>query len=87
MSFKDWVRVSHGKEENPNTKEDYEDLENFGEENMEIILDVVLDKLDDNWFTGTINDEDDLDEIVDYLDLKSRDDFVDINDEVYKERM
>ncbi|GKB36535.1 hypothetical protein Tco_0881477 [Tanacetum coccineum] len=66
MSFKDWVRVSHGKEENTNTEEDCKDLENFGEKKMELILDVVLDKLDVDWFTRTINGEDDLDGIVDY---------------------
>nr|GEY52113.1 hypothetical protein [Tanacetum cinerariifolium] len=54
---------------------------------MELILDVVLDKVDDDWFSGTINDEDDLDGIVDYMELKSHDDFVNINDEGYKERM
>ncbi|GJU53491.1 hypothetical protein Tco_1227205 [Tanacetum coccineum] len=42
MCFKDWVRVRH--EKNPNIEEDCEDLENFGEEKMELILDVVLDK-------------------------------------------
>ncbi|GJU32439.1 hypothetical protein Tco_1176028 [Tanacetum coccineum] len=74
-------------EENPNTEEDCKDLKVFGEEKMELILDVVLDKLDDDWFTGTTNDEDDLDETVDYLELKSHDDFIDANDEAYKERM
>ncbi|GKB00114.1 DNA-binding pseudobarrel domain-containing protein [Tanacetum coccineum] len=53
----------------------------------ELTLDVVLDKLDDDWFTGTINDEDDLDRIFDYLELKSHDDFIDINNEAYKGRM
>ncbi|GKA43841.1 hypothetical protein Tco_0736565 [Tanacetum coccineum] len=42
---------------------------------------------DDDWFTGTINDEDDLDRIFDYLKLKSHDDFIDISDEAYKGRM
>ncbi|GJX04536.1 hypothetical protein Tco_0190452 [Tanacetum coccineum] len=28
---------------------------------MELILDVVEDRLDDDWFTGTVTDEDDLD--------------------------
>nr|GEV55248.1 hypothetical protein [Tanacetum cinerariifolium] len=51
------------------------------------ILDAVLDKLDDDWFTETINDKDNLDGIVDYLELKSYDDFIDINDEAYKERL
>nr|GFA00379.1 hypothetical protein [Tanacetum cinerariifolium]GFA00387.1 hypothetical protein [Tanacetum cinerariifolium] len=54
---------------------------------MELILDVVEAMLDDDWFKDTISDEDDLDGIVDYLELKSHDDFVDINDKAYKERM
>nr|GEV61193.1 hypothetical protein [Tanacetum cinerariifolium] len=54
---------------------------------IELILDDVLDKLDDDWFHGIIHDEDDLDGIVNYMELKSHDDFVDINDEAYKERM
>ncbi|GJZ33533.1 hypothetical protein Tco_0578969 [Tanacetum coccineum] len=54
---KDWVRVSHGKEENTNTKEDCEDLENFGEKKIELILDAMLDKLDNELFTETINNE------------------------------
>nr|GEW87196.1 hypothetical protein [Tanacetum cinerariifolium] len=66
--------------------EDCEDLENFREEKKELILDAVLDNLDDDWFTGTINDEDDLDGRVDYLELKLHDDFVDINEKYYKDR-
>ncbi|GJW42445.1 phospholipase-like protein [Tanacetum coccineum] len=74
-------------EENTKTEEDCEDLENFGEKKIELILDAVLDKLDDDWFTGIINDEDNLDRMVVYMELKSHDDFIDINDEAYKERM
>ncbi|GJV09814.1 hypothetical protein Tco_1351355 [Tanacetum coccineum] len=54
---------------------------------MELILDIVLDKLDDSWFKGTIDDEDDLNGIVDYLELKPHDGIIDIEDETYKERM
>ncbi|GKC40359.1 serine--tRNA ligase-like protein [Tanacetum coccineum] len=68
-------------------KEDCEDLQNFGDERMELILDAVEARLDDDWFISTIDDEDDLDEIVDYLEFEPHDDFVDINDKAYKERM
>ncbi|GKA59283.1 hypothetical protein Tco_0758596 [Tanacetum coccineum] len=54
---------------------------------MELILDIVLDKLNDSWFKGTIDDEDDLNGIVDYLELKPHDGIIDIEDETYKERM
>ncbi|GJY59324.1 hypothetical protein Tco_0459216 [Tanacetum coccineum] len=81
------MNVDLAQEMNPNTKEDCEDLKNFEEENMELILDIVLDKLDGGWFNGTVKDEDDLDRIADYLELKSDDGFIDIVDEAYKERM
>ncbi|GJW07855.1 hypothetical protein Tco_1570278 [Tanacetum coccineum] len=69
MSFKDWVRVSHGKDER-----------------MELILDVVKDRLDDDWFTGMVIDKNDLDGIIDYLELESHDEFIDITNEAYQER-
>ncbi|GJV00985.1 hypothetical protein Tco_1330255 [Tanacetum coccineum] len=37
---------------NPNTEEDCEDLENFGEENMELILDTVLENVELLWSSG-----------------------------------
>ncbi|GJV96270.1 hypothetical protein Tco_1547847 [Tanacetum coccineum] len=79
------VDLTH--EMNPNTVEDYKDLENFEEEKMELILGIVLDRLDGGWFSGTIKDEDNLDGIIDCLKLKSHDGFTDNNDEAYKERM
>ncbi|GJR15046.1 hypothetical protein Tco_0797698 [Tanacetum coccineum] len=71
----------------PNTRGDCEDLGNFGEEKIELILDTVLDKLDDEWFNRTIKDEDDLDGIINYLELKSYNGFIDVDNEAYKERM
>ncbi|GJW22262.1 hypothetical protein Tco_0032884 [Tanacetum coccineum] len=47
-------------------------LENFVDEKMELILENVYDKLDDEWFGETIIDGEDLDGIVDYLELKSK---------------
>nr|GEU51848.1 mediator of RNA polymerase II transcription subunit 33A-like [Tanacetum cinerariifolium] len=38
-------------------------------------------------FCETVKDEEDLDRIVDYLELKSHDGFIDIDDEAYKERI
>ncbi|GKA33407.1 hypothetical protein Tco_0719836 [Tanacetum coccineum] len=49
-----WEEIS------PNTGGDCEDLENFREEKMELIIDTMLDKLDDEWFRGTVKDEDNL---------------------------
>ncbi|GKE30181.1 hypothetical protein Tco_1445565, partial [Tanacetum coccineum] len=56
------------------------------DEKMELTLDTVLDKLDDEWFSGTVEDEDDLDGIVNYLELKSYDGFINVDDEAYKKK-
>nr|GEW83876.1 hypothetical protein [Tanacetum cinerariifolium] len=63
------------------------DRENFEDERRELILYDVEDRLNDEWFTDTTKDGDNLDCILDYLKLQSHDDFVDIEDEAYKERM
>ncbi|GJU90697.1 hypothetical protein Tco_1303120 [Tanacetum coccineum] len=73
-------------EEEDDTDEGWEDLKKCGEEKMNAILDTVLDKLDDSWFSGTIQDEADLDGITNYLEPTSYDGFIDSEDEAYKER-
>ena len=37
------------------------------------ILELIEDKLDDDWYKGTDSDDDDLEGIVDYLDLQGYD--------------
>ncbi|GJV01197.1 hypothetical protein Tco_1334766 [Tanacetum coccineum] len=71
----------------PNIRKDLKDLENFRDEKMELILDNVYDKLDDEWYSGTVIDEEDLDGIVDYLELKSYDGFINVDDEAYKKKI
>ncbi|GKD72867.1 hypothetical protein Tco_1331149 [Tanacetum coccineum] len=73
-------------ETNTSIEEDCEELENFREEKMELKLDTVLDKLDYGWLSRTVKDEEVLDGIVDYLDIKSHDGFIGIDEEAYKER-
>ncbi|GJZ69672.1 hypothetical protein Tco_0633222 [Tanacetum coccineum] len=51
-------------------------LEKYGEEKIDAILDTVLDKLDDSWFSETTEDEDYLDGITDYLEPMSYDGFI-----------
>ncbi|GKD72993.1 serine--tRNA ligase-like protein, partial [Tanacetum coccineum] len=41
-------------------QESSKDLENFRDERMELILDVIEDRLNDDWFTSMTDDEDDL---------------------------
>ncbi|GKB50447.1 hypothetical protein Tco_0901200, partial [Tanacetum coccineum] len=65
-----------------------EDSKNFGDEKKELTRDLIEESLDDDWYTRTIDDDDDdLDCLVDYVELKSHDGFVDTEDEAYKERM
>ncbi|GJX63992.1 zinc knuckle CX2CX4HX4C containing protein [Tanacetum coccineum] len=77
LSFNDWddMKVNNG--QNP---------EECREDKVNTILEVVLDKLDEAWFNGTSEDEDDLEGILDYLEPKSYDGFIDLDDEAYIER-
>ncbi|GJV86406.1 hypothetical protein Tco_1530344 [Tanacetum coccineum] len=56
-----------------------------GEEKIDAIFDTVFDKLDDSRFSGETQDEDDLDGITYYLEPTSYDEFIDNEDEAYKE--
>ncbi|GJY24240.1 hypothetical protein Tco_0397898 [Tanacetum coccineum] len=82
LSLNDWIK----RKISPNTREDRKDLENLRDAKIELILDNVYDKLDDDWFNGTVIDEEDLDRIVDYLELKSYDGFIDVDDKAYKKK-
>ncbi|GJU13191.1 hypothetical protein Tco_1135587 [Tanacetum coccineum] len=46
---------------NDDTDEGWEDLEKCKEEKIDAILDTVFNKLDDSWFNGETQDEDELD--------------------------
>ncbi|GKD52913.1 hypothetical protein Tco_1286300 [Tanacetum coccineum] len=73
-------------------RNEYEDNENFedpdgcGENKENKILGTVLNKLHDEWFKGTDEDDDDQEGIIDYLEPTLYDGFVDSNDEEYKVR-
>ncbi|GJY26191.1 hypothetical protein Tco_0400917 [Tanacetum coccineum] len=68
--------------------------ERFGEEKEEkyednkanAILEAIHDKLDDHWFKGTEEDNDDLEGIIDYLEPNGYDGVINLEDEAYKER-
>ncbi|GKF67187.1 hypothetical protein Tco_0196866, partial [Tanacetum coccineum] len=59
----------------------WEDPEKCGEEKIDAILNTVFDKLDDSWFSGETQDEDDLDGITNYLEPTSYDGPIDSEDE------
>nr|GEU52570.1 hypothetical protein [Tanacetum cinerariifolium] len=84
--LKDYWREKFNEEQDDMEVEDGEGLEECREDKVNTILGVVLDKLEGAWFNGTSEDGDDLEGIIDYLELKSYDGFIDIDDEAYKER-
>nr|GEZ92970.1 hypothetical protein [Tanacetum cinerariifolium]GEZ93116.1 hypothetical protein [Tanacetum cinerariifolium] len=71
---------------------EYDDIEEFKDPDVcreskeNEILGTVLNKLHDEWFKGTDEDDDDLERIIDYLEPTLYDGFIDLNDEEYKEK-
>ncbi|GJX07025.1 hypothetical protein Tco_0194957 [Tanacetum coccineum] len=64
-------------EEDDDTDDEWGDLEKCGEEKIDTILDTIFDKLEDSWFSGETQDEDDLGGITNYLEPTSYDGFID----------
>ncbi|GKE73691.1 hypothetical protein Tco_1535732 [Tanacetum coccineum] len=83
--LKDHWRKNFNDKEDDN-KENSEDPEECGEDKANIVMGVIYDKLNNDWFNGTSDDEDDLDGILDYLKPSSYDGFIDLDNEAYNER-
>ncbi|GJR75776.1 hypothetical protein Tco_0088141 [Tanacetum coccineum] len=66
--------------------EDFEDPDGYEESKENKILGTIINKLHDEWFKGTHENEDDLEGIIDYLEPILYDMFIDSDDEEYKER-
>ncbi|GKC95448.1 zinc knuckle CX2CX4HX4C containing protein [Tanacetum coccineum] len=66
--------------------EDFKDPDGCGESKENKILGTIINKLHDEWFKGTHEDDDDLEGISDYLEPTLYDGFIDSDDEEYKER-
>nr|GEU60566.1 hypothetical protein [Tanacetum cinerariifolium] len=66
--------------------EDFEDPDGCGESKENKILETTINKLHYEWFKGTVEDDDDLEGIIDYLEPTLYDGFIDSDDEEYKER-
>ncbi|GJX25475.1 RNA-directed DNA polymerase, eukaryota, reverse transcriptase zinc-binding domain protein [Tanacetum coccineum] len=66
--------------------EEFKDPDGCRESKENEILGTVLNKLHDEWFKGTDEDDDDLEGIIDYLEPTLYDKFVDLDNEEYKER-
>nr|GEV77960.1 reverse transcriptase domain-containing protein [Tanacetum cinerariifolium] len=74
------------KDEKDDLEENLEDPEECGEDKANTICGVIHDKLNNDWFNNTSEDEDDLEGILDYLIPRSYDKFIDLDDEAYNKR-
>nr|GEV81436.1 hypothetical protein [Tanacetum cinerariifolium] len=83
--LKDYWRERFRNEED-DLDENLEDLEECGEDNANTILGVIHDKLNNDWFNNTSEDEDDLEGIVDYLKPRAYYEFIHLDDEAYNKR-
>ncbi|GJX49833.1 hypothetical protein Tco_0276678 [Tanacetum coccineum] len=73
-------------DEEDDLEENLEDPEECGEDKANTIIGAIHDKLNDDWFNNTSEDEDDLEGILDYLEPRSYDGFIDLDDEAYNKR-
>ncbi|GKE41260.1 hypothetical protein Tco_1464665 [Tanacetum coccineum] len=82
--LKDHWKDRFGDEED--SEENSEDPVECEEDRNNAILGSIHDKLDDDWFRGMSEDEDDLDGIIDYLEPSSYNGFIGLDNEAYKKR-
>nr|GEX76374.1 hypothetical protein [Tanacetum cinerariifolium] len=83
--LKDYWRERFRDEED-DLEEYLEDLEECEEDKANTILGVIHDKLNNDWFNNTSEDDEDLEGILDYLKPRSYDGFIDLDDEAYNKR-
>nr|GEY01983.1 hypothetical protein [Tanacetum cinerariifolium] len=83
--LKDHWRDRFGDKED-DLKENLKDPEECGEDKANATMGAIHDKLNDDWFNNTSKDEDDLEGILDYLEPRSYDGFIDLDDEAYNKR-
>ncbi|GKF09914.1 hypothetical protein Tco_0044138, partial [Tanacetum coccineum] len=63
-----------------------EDPEKCGETKIRAIIETMVNKLPEEWFSGVRKDKDDLEGIIHYLEPTLYDGFIDLDDEAYKLR-
>nr|GEW51596.1 hypothetical protein [Tanacetum cinerariifolium] len=78
--LKDHWRERFEDEEN-DLEENFKDPEECEEDKANAIMGAIHDKLNDDWFNNISEDEDDLEGILDYLEPRSYDGFIDLDDE------
>nr|GEU73639.1 hypothetical protein [Tanacetum cinerariifolium] len=74
------------RDEEEDLKKNLEDPEECGEDKANAIMGAIHDKLNDDCFNNTSEDEDDLEGILDYLEPRSYEGFIDLDDKAYKNR-
>nr|GEZ31302.1 hypothetical protein [Tanacetum cinerariifolium] len=80
-----WKRDRFGDEED-DLKENLEDPEECEEDKANTIMGNIHDKLNDDCFNNTSEDEHELEGILDYLEPRSYDEFINLEDEAYNKR-
>nr|GEX48536.1 RNA-directed DNA polymerase, eukaryota, reverse transcriptase zinc-binding domain protein [Tanacetum cinerariifolium] len=78
-----WRKIFRNKYDN---SEDFKDPDGCEESKKNKILGIIINKLHDEWFKGTHEDDVDLEDIIDCLVPTLYDGYIDLNDEEYKER-
>ncbi|GJX33450.1 zinc knuckle CX2CX4HX4C containing protein [Tanacetum coccineum] len=73
-------------DEEDDIKENFEDSEECGDDKANVMIGSIHDKLADDWFNGTSEDENDLERTLDYLELKSYDGLIDLDYKAYNKR-
>ncbi|GKB18234.1 hypothetical protein Tco_0852157 [Tanacetum coccineum] len=101
LSLNDWMKIRYGnvckmtrerilkdhwRDRFGEEKENLEDPKECGEDKSNAIMGTIHDKLNDDWFNNTSEDEDDLEGILDYLEPRSYDRFINLDDEAYNKR-
>ncbi|GJS10671.1 hypothetical protein Tco_0367467 [Tanacetum coccineum] len=101
LSLNDWMKIRYGKvcemtrerilkdhwrEKLREEEDNSEDSEECIEDKANTIMGAIHDKLNDDWFNGKNEDEDDLEGILDYLKPRSYDGFINLDNEAYNKR-
>ncbi|GJS24689.1 zinc knuckle CX2CX4HX4C containing protein [Tanacetum coccineum] len=73
-------------DEEDDIDENSEDPEECGEDKENIIMGVIHDKLNDDWLNSTSKDKDNLEGILNYLEPRSDDGFIDLDNKAYNKR-
>ncbi|GKB84511.1 zinc knuckle CX2CX4HX4C containing protein [Tanacetum coccineum] len=83
LSLNDWIKI---RDEEDDLEENLEDPEECEEDKANAIMWAIHDKLKDDWFNNTSKDEVNLERILDYLEPRSYNGFINLDNETYNKR-